>query len=82
VDLSPLLRKESWSLRKESYVRSLTQRNTRWSVAHIAKALANHPMVKQGSKFAVNAEASGGLRKKGIKNEREISPSLSISSAT
>jgi hypothetical protein len=63
VDLSSLLRKESWSLGKESYVRSSTQRNTRWSVAHIAKALANHPMVKKESKSAGNVEASGGLRK-------------------
>jgi hypothetical protein len=45
------------------------QRNTRWPVADIVKALADHPTGMKGSKFAVNAEGSGGLRKKRMINE-------------
>ena len=72
MDLSLLLRNKSWRPGKENCIRSLTQKNTRWSVAHIVEALAGHPIVTRESRFAANAEGSGGLRKINIKDERII----------
>jgi hypothetical protein len=63
VERSLLLRNRSWRPRKENYTRSLTQRNTRWSVAHIAEGLASYPLGAKNPKFAINVEGSGGLRK-------------------
>jgi len=72
VDVSLLLRNKSWRPGKENCIRSLTQKNTRWSVAHIVEALAGQPIVTRESKFATNAEGLGGLRKKRIEDERII----------
>jgi hypothetical protein len=48
--------------------KTLIQRNTRWPFVHIVEALVSHPMGVKELKFAVNAEGSGGLRKKGMIN--------------
>jgi len=72
VDLSLFLRNKSWRPGKENYLRSLTQKNTRWSVAHIVEALASLQIARKESQFAADAEGSAGLRKIRAKDERII----------